>query len=292
MTEKPEKPEKPGKLQAPPKRDFARLFHLAEPPEQTFDMSHLLAGNEAVRSTAESNFLDLADRRKVVFVTGAGNVGKTLLLRWMIENAQTRGADLAFATSDTNRDLPLYFEGTIEGAGHRWLSQLLSWSASETGDLVVGLGGGDRSLVDWATTMPGLAQQIENWGLTPVLFVVLSSRSRDLAVLEELRTIGFLPKTTALVMNLGRVVDGPPEPASFKRVTSHSLTRDVLGAGAAQIWMPKLFRSADLDVTEERHLSFQDARLSPEIWLADRSHITGWLGRMDVAFDAVKTWLP
>lgn len=281
MTEKPK---------APPKFDLSSLFGLARHPEPKLDVSHLAPKANRTALTDLSDLSDLGGKRKVLFVVGAGDKGKTLFLRWACQAPQTPWALL---TVDTlNRELVHYFEDVATppaGASPQdWLGRAIeALLASKTHSAAIDFGGGDTALAGLARELPDLTQIMETAGLQPVLLVFLSPRVIDLTPLLALDEVGFQPKATALVLNLGRA----DSMDAFAPIVSHSVFKAAQGRGAATIYMPRLFGAGP--VIEQRRISFSTAvSEAGPLSALDRGRVRRWLQQMDEAFAPIRSWLP
>jgi hypothetical protein len=274
---------------APPRRfDLADLFGLEATPEPSLDVSHLKAAPTAAWSG--STAVDLNGKRKVLFVVGAGNTGKTVFLRWACRQPRT---PWALVTVDTvNRELVHYFEDVatppVVGSSQQWLGSVIeALLKDKTASAAIDFGGGDTALPGLVGELPDLALVMEAADLHPVLLVFLSPRVSDLTALKALDDAGFTPRATALVLNLGRA-DGVE---AFRPVVGHSVFRSASDRGAAAIYLPRLFGAGP--AIEQRRISFaaaasEDGPLS----VLDRARVHRWLRQMDAAFAPICSWLP
>lgn len=281
MTEKPKAPARAF--------DLSNLFGLERLPEPALDVSHLAPKPQEAAATA-SGLLDLEGKRKVLFVVGSGNVGKTLWLRWA---CQAPRSPWALLTVDTvNRELIHYFDDVATpppGASSQdWLGRALeALMKNRTHSAACDFGAGDTALAGLTRELPDLARIMEGSDLHPVLLVFLSPRVSDLTSLMVLEETGFQPKATALVLNLGRA-DGMD---AYRPVISHSVFKAAQGRGAATIYMPRLFGAAAS--IEQRRISFTTAASETgPLSVLDRARTFHWLQQMDAAFAPIRSWLP
>lgn len=284
MTAPPSKP--PSKTPL----DLNNLFGLNKLPQVKLDASHLIKP-KAARSAAGSNFLDLTGKRKILFVVGAGNTGKTLMLRWA---CQQPSSPWVMMTVDTvNRELIHYFDNVATPPpnvdSQTWIARALEvLMADSSNSAAIDFGAGDTSLASLVQEVPDLAQVLERAGLTPVLLVMLSPRVSDLITLLAITACGFQPKATALVCNLGRAESD----AAFHTLRNQEIYQKTVAQGAAEIWMPRLYGAGSATI-EHLHMGFQAAcGEDGPLTLLDQSRLTNWLKQMDEAFAPIRSWLP
>ena len=132
--------------------------------------------------------IDLAGRIKVLMVIGRGNVGKTTLLRWIVETMLAKESDASIAAVDPeNRSLKDYFEAVHEPDSYvpaavlQWLEEFLRFLMEHRASAAVDFGGGDTSLAQLVAAHPDLVGTLEAEGVTPVaIHVVGPPRRRSL----------------------------------------------------------------------------------------------------------------
>jgi hypothetical protein len=180
--------------------------------------------------------VDLAGRPKLLMAIGAGNVGKTTLLRWVAERALRAERQVLFAAVDPeNRELKDYFEGVHEPPSFdpaktaRWLEDFIAFALDKRASAAIDFGGGDTTLGRLVAESPDLAPIMEEAGVSPVAVYLLGPRLADLSPLATLENAGFRPRATALVRNEGRADPTAPREEEFARTVRHSAYR---GRGA------------------------------------------------------------
>lgn len=268
--------------------DLFGLLGLDKLPEPSLDVSHLATATEGLPEFGEIPSLE--GKRKALFVVGAGNAGKTMFLRWACEKPRSPWALLT--VDPVNRELLHYFPNVASPpAGmstQTWLWKALdAFMADPEHSVAIDFGGGDTALPGVARELPDLVRIMEGSGLHPVLLVMLTPRVTDLTALLALAEAGFQPRTTALVMNLGRGDDIN----SFRAVLAHSAARQAQSKGAAVLYMSRLFGAGP--AIEQRRISFSSAVADDSpLSLLDRGRVFDWLRRMDVAFEPIRSWLP
>jgi hypothetical protein len=248
--------------------------------------------------------IDLAGKPKLLFAMGLGGVGKTTLLRWIAERGAEREGTILATVDPINRTLARYFPDVVQPDTKdavgvtRWLEAFIGIVMDNKMNAVVDFGGGDTSLSRLLAEAPDLQALIESAGVEPVALYLMSPREEDLTPMAQMTAAGFAPKTTALILNKGRVADPtvPPEP-EFARVMAHSAFQAAKARCAATIWMPRLYSAK---VIEERRILFGQARdgvLPPGrsgegLGPFDRSRTRHWLAEMEEAFAPIASWLP
>jgi hypothetical protein len=267
--------------------------------EPQFDVNPFTPRHRGADEQAPAQGIDLTGKNKIIFAVGRGKTGKTTLLRWMAETALASGKAFLMADIDpTNASFASYFEGvsrpdTDDPAGvNRWLQSFIEYAVKHQTTAMIDLGGGDTTLRTLATEMPGLAQQIEEAGLVPVLFYLAGTQPDDLAPIATLAERGFSPRARAVVLNESAAEVGLSRQQAFMRVVRNRVLLDQLGSGAINLWMPRLHAA---DAVESRRSTFaaaRDGQTSPPLGIFDRSRVKSWLDAMDWQFQGVKSWMP
>lgn len=242
--------------------------------------------------------VDLSARTKIVFAAGRGKTGKTTLLRWITETSLRNGGSPILADVDpSNAAFSRYFADvarpdTDTPAGVvTWLQELIEHCITAQQSAIIDLGGGDTTLRTLATEMPGLTEQIEAAGLSPVMFHLLGTQPEDLAPAVTLSARGFTPKAQALVFNEYSVEPGLTRERAFSRIVG-SPSYSPLARSSLLLWMPRLQAA---DAVEARQCSFADARdghTNPPLGLFEAARIRAWLNAMDRRFSGIGSWIP
>lgn len=241
---------------------------------------------------------DLSGKTKIVFAAGRGKTGKTTLLRWIAEMSLHNGGSPILADVDpSNAAFSRYFSDvarpdTDTPAGVvTWLQELIEHCVAERHSAIIDLGGGDTTLRTLAAEMPGLAEQIEASGLSPVMFHLLGTQPEDLAPAMTLTAKGFIPKAQALVFNEYSIEPGVMRDRAFSRMVG-SPSYNALARSSLLLWMPRLHAA---DAVEARQCSYADARdgqAHPPLGLFEAARIRAWLNVMDRRFSGVRSWIP
>jgi hypothetical protein len=257
------------------------------------------------RAVARRPAADLSGLAKLWELIGPGGVGKTLLGRWLGGKLLERGQHdqtLLAALDPGNRTLAAFFDNVMQPpsadpvATTAWLREVLKFSAKHRANGILDFGGGDQSKIRLLELAASIADTMEQDGVALVATYVMSPRVDDIAALKTFETMGFRPKATALILNLGRA----ESPAAFDAIRQQPAYKNALDRGAVEIWLPKLEPEGLALEIERRRLHFHDARdgavqagqKPSSISLLERVIIREWLERMDAEFAAVRTWLP
>lgn len=247
--------------------------------------------------------IDLTGKPKAWFLIGRGRTGKTLLLRWLVEQHATADASIVLADMDrTNATLSSYVAGVQrppagdEDVAAQWLEKLLIWAMRQKANVAIDLGGGDTTLRRLVAEIPDLADRLEGEGVTPVAAYLIGPPVDDLSPLATLEAGGFRPPATMLVLNEGLVEPGQTREAAFARIMRHSVFQAALSRGAVPLWMPRLIPAAEI---EARRIHFGQARdgmvregsRQTPLGPFDRSRVGYWLADMDAEFGAVRSWM-
>jgi hypothetical protein len=268
-----------------------RLLGSDEEPAEVPLVIDRIVGDEQPEARVRSS-LDLTGKDKLVMVLGAGSSGKTTLMRWITERTLNDGRELSIATTDVGRaTLRRFFkdaDGPTNEAGiNLWLEGLFGFLIRSPMTAAVDFRA-DMTLVPILEGVPDMHRMLERAGVHPVVLYMLTPRVEDLTVLRAMEAVGFQPKATALVMNVGKAINPADAMAEFRAIRAHSLFQSVVKRGAVQLWMPNLVPARDI---ENAGLSFTDTqKLETEPVTASRTF--HWLREMEMAFDPIATWLP
>jgi hypothetical protein len=268
----------------------------ARPVPTTNGYAVLTAPREPEPEIAQG--IDLSGKPKVVFAAGAGNTGKTKLLRWISETSLAARHDHILADIDPNNaSFSAYFEGvsrpeTYDPVGvRRWLLDLISYIAAEKVSAVIDLGGGDTTLRSIADEVPRLFEDLQAEGIAPVLFYPVGRRPDDLAPALTLVSRGFVASAQAIVLNEFAIPTGMLREEAFSRLRASPAYAE-LAKSSVELWMPRNFAAEAIEI---RHCGFRQALqggCEPPLDFIDRSRLATWLTAMDRRFSGVRTWLP
>jgi hypothetical protein len=276
----------------------ALLEEAAEPIVQVRVGMPPLTSEAAVSARVPDDLPDLSKLLRVWMLIGRGGTGKTTLALWLADTATARGKashTLLAALDPTNRTLVEFFPatGTPRSANSddtfAYLRELLQRSPEHHLHGIWDFGGGDLSL----TRLLSVARDIDKTmllhetALVPVY--MLTPDPDDLATLTTHREMGFRPKTTLLVLNVGRAATW----GAFAGLRAQVAYKEARADGAVEIIMPRLD-----DVVARRLRAFRghfQAAASEEDGLlggVDAMLLRTWVDQMKHAFAPVETWMP
>jgi hypothetical protein len=275
-------------------------------PVELSELPPLTAATEVKRTPRTLPIPDLSALVKLWQLTGEGNTGKTFLARYLVERLIDEGKlsqNIIAALAPGNRNLTAFAPGTMQPpssdplATAEWATKrLLAMQKARMGG-VWDFGGGDNSQRRIIQAMPDMADRAEQEGMAIVAAYTLGPRADDLIFLKTYERMGFRPRATLLILNLGRV----DSPSAFNDIRRQPEYRSALDRGAVEIWLPALAENVALAVERARVL-FRQARDgdAPEgkreasISLMERVLVREWLTAMDAEFSAIEKagWMP
>ncbi len=270
-------------------------------PIELSGLPPLSSAEEIDRSPRTEPIPDLTTFAKLWMLIGEGNTGKTTLARYLIEKLGERNNPantMIAALAPGNRNLVNFAPGTLQPptadprATATWASEYLDALQKARWSGVWDFGGGDTALRTLIEAQPDLAERSEQEGLAVVAAYLFSPRLDDLAFLKSLDGIGFRPRATLLILNLG-TAEGVP--SAFDGIRRQPEYCAALERGAVEIWMPAMPQLVALEIEQSR-ATFAHARDGhvPEISLLDRVEIRKWLQLMDAEFKGTEAagWMP
>jgi GTPase SAR1 family protein len=260
---------------------------------------------EAVPTTS----VDLSGKPKVWLFVGAGQGGKTTVIRCLVGWARDQRRDVELAALDPGsiRSLTSWFPGGVEEAPENeaartgWLRDLLLDEAEDPRTLICDFGGGGHvPLLDLVRmAKEGVHSTLEAAGIGLVMCYVLTPRIDDAEIIKDFEEAGFKPRATLLLLNSGKVDSSQDIGEAFEPVRRHEGFRMAVKRGAVTVTMPRL-DPVIMQEIELKRLSFDMARTGkvppgrtfPPIAGLNRSIVATWMDDMVQAFKPVATWLP
>jgi hypothetical protein len=242
-------------------------------------------------------------RSKLFLPLGRGSRGKTLLSRYVIEQALLAGRAPVVADADrTNPTLGKYFQDVASPPSAEdadvvaFLEALIERQADQHFDLVLDLGGGDLVLKRAAHDM-----DFQHWlpelGIDAVAVHLLGPSADDLSYLQSLEEGRLLaPPATILVLNEAAVLPDVTAHAAFAAaVSAHPIVTATVERGARIVSMPRLQTAPAIEAAQ---MLFHQgaANKAPAgqkplgVWKAQQT--TVWLRQMKENFSPVAHWLP
>ena len=247
--------------------------------------------------------LQPATQPKLLVPLGRGARGKTFLVRWMLERAQSQGRDIVVADADrTNATLSSFFDGVVTppSADDRdvkeFLAQFIERQIEEKFSAVLDLGGGDLVLKQIARETQ-LVQFLSQHGVTPVAIHCIGADVDDLAYLQDVEQSGiFAPDATVLVLNEATVpAHRTPLSAFESTVRNHPILTKVIERGGKLVRMPRLEPAGDIDARRLTFAAAEEGRVKDGqqvIGPWKRQQIAIWRRVMEESFAPVAAWLP
>ena len=240
---------------------------------------------------------------------GRGNLGGSTILGPLSERAIYAGRSVLLADGDVrNRGLSQY--STIfdkygfprpaseeSGELKRWYTDAFSAAIEKKASLIVDVGGGDRTLEEWANE-DKLVQAADAMGLPVTGIFMCGPQPGDIEYLLSLwESQMFKPRKGIIVLNEWAVPVGHKPDNVFAPLYTDSRLLDVEGMDVAFLRIPKLTCMRDVQLSG---LSFHDAAegkngitgkpLDP----MRRWQVQNWLEviEQNIATANITTWLP
>jgi hypothetical protein len=303
-------PKDNGATQRPSMPTFAEILADLDAddydPVELTELPPFAVTAEVKRTPRTQPIPDLSDFVKLWQLIGEGNTGKTFLARYLIEkiiDAGKAGATVVAALAPGNRNLTAFAPGTMQppsadpAATAEWAGKRLKAMQKGRYNGVWDFGGGDQSQRIMIEAQPDMAERAEEEGMSIVAAYTLGPRVDDLIFLKTCERIGFRPRATALILNLG-LVDSP---AAFNDVRRQPEYKAALDRGAVELWLPALPEKIALEIERARAL-FRQARdgeapagkRAAVLSLTERAKVREWLGVIDAELSAIEKagWMP
>lgn len=181
------------------------------------ELPPLTAAEEIKRTPRTQPIPDLSTFAKLWQFHGGGNTGKTFVARYLIAKLIDQGKlgqNIIAALAPGNRNLTAFAPGTMQPptsdpvATAEWATKrLLAMQKARYGG-VWDFGGGDNSHRRMIEATPDMVDRAEQEGLAIVAAYTFGPRADDLIFLKTFERMGFRPRATLLILNLG-LVDSP-----------------------------------------------------------------------------------
>ena len=275
-------------------------------PIEIRELPPLHAADEIRRTPRTSPVPDLTTFVKLWQLIGEGNTGKTVVARYLIEKLiehDKLGQCVIAALAPGNRNLAEFAKGAMQppssdpAATAAWaVKRLLAMQKVRWGG-VWDFGGGDNSQRMMIRAQPDMAERAEQNGMAIVAAYLFSPRLDDLVFLKTFEQMGFRPRATALILNLGRA----DTPSAFNDIRRQPEYKSALDRGAVELWLPPLAQNVALAI-EKARVMFRQARdgEAPEgkreaaISLTERFLVREWLERVAAEFQVIEQagWMP
>lgn len=238
----------------------------------------------------------------LVIGLGRGRVGKSTMLRWIVERARNAGRDVIVADGDTrNPTLSTQFADARKPRSgdpavvKDWLAELLNEVAERRVSVVLDLGGGDRALEEFGRDL-ALVEFCEATGISPVAVHGLGPDADDLRHVVNIERAGhFRPARTLVVTNEALVRQGASTATAFGALMAMPEWKVLAQRGAIPVLMRRLPCMADLD---RLGLGFFDAaarrpgRDGVPLGPVQAFMLAGWLRALETELGDAARWLP
>jgi hypothetical protein len=283
---------------------LADMERVQDEPIELSELPPLYATEEIRRTPRTLPIPDLTTFATLWQLVGEGNTGKTVVARYLIErmgDAVDRSVIAALAPG--NRNLTDFAPGTLQPpstdpvATADWATKRLLAMRKMRAGGVWDFGGGDSSLRMMIHAQPDMAERAEEDGLAIVAAYLLTPRLDDLVFLKTYERMGYRPRATALILNLGKA----DKPSAFADIRRQPEYKAAIDRGAVELWLPPLPQNVALAIEKARCL-FAHARdgevpagkRAPDISLIERSMVREWLIRVEAEFHEIEQsgWMP
>ena len=268
---------------------------------------------EAARETAAAVAAkpvgpDLAGKRKVVFLAGPGNSGKSTLALFVVDEAVQAGREIVVIDADrvnptlTNRipHIVARAPATSDEALRGWLSRtVFDRLGSLPADVLIDVAGGDLSLVALRRLID-LRTLFDEAGVALVVLYPITPRVDDLAVLIQQQEAGLQAHATALLLNEFRVPGDQTVERAYAQVQAHPAFLRAVAEGAAVIRLPTLVPAAAVEArgitldeaASGEEVRREDGRIVPPLGPIDRGMVRQWQELTRTALAPIASWMP
>lgn len=229
--------------------------------------------------------VDLKGKRKLLLLLGRGNVGKTLVLRWILEMVERPPGSWALAAVDHGRRALADFFDDVQMPARgenvvRWLQLYLEGLMDDPAlSAALDCGGDNPEILSLISQQKSrLLSGLSERGIETVLGVVFSPSRGEADVLRRLAQAEFCPQATMLILNRRHVIDD----SQFDVLRAEPAYRAAVKQGAVEIFLPVNHGAL---AVEHYQLGFRKAVAvgSPIGWF-DFGPNEEWLAEMPEAF--------
>jgi hypothetical protein len=275
-------------------------------PIELSELPPLEVAEEIRRTPRTQPIQDLSGLVKLWMLIGEGNVGKTVVARYLIEKLIENGKmgqSVVAALAPGSRNLTDFAPGVLQPpaadarATATWATARLTAMQKLRFGGIWDFGGGDMALRLMIEAQPDMAERVEQEGMAIVAAYLFSPRLDDLAFLKTFERIGFRPRATALILNLGTA----DSPSAFNDIRRQPEYKAALDRGAVELWLPPLEQRIALAIEKARVLFSQardgiapDGKVAAKIAPIDRVDVRKWLMRSEAEFADIERagWMP
>jgi hypothetical protein len=229
---------------------------------------------------------------------GRGSSGKSTVLAEMIWRAQAQGRQPIVADGDArSKTLSGLFTDATAPASEEiadvkaWLTGLLNRAVKDQRSIVLDLGGGDRTLLEYGRDLR-LVEFCTRRGIQPLGVYVLGPEAEDLSHIVTIWDAGyFRPQRCLLLLNEGTIREGRTVAGAFERTMHDPGFLRMVEGGAQPILLRRL---ACMDVVKAVRGGFYEAASGESLDPVEAYMVEDWLADLEGkrrATDAA-AWLP
>ena len=229
---------------------------------------------------------------------GRGSSGKSTVLAEMIWRARNRGRNPIIGDGDArSKTLAGLFPDATAPASEEiadvkaWLSGLLNRTVRERRSVVLDLGGGDRSLLEYGRDLR-LVEFCARRGIEPLAVYVLGPETEDLSHILTIWEAGyFKPERCLLLLNEGVIREGRTVAGAFERTMADPGFLRMIEGGAVPILLRRL---ACMDQAKHVRGGFYEAATSDGLDPVEQFQCEDWLADLETKRReaGAAAWLP
>nr|WP_294516036.1 hypothetical protein [uncultured Rhodopila sp.] len=275
-------------------------------PIELSELPPIYAADEIRRTPRTQPLPDLSGLVKLWQLIGEGNTGKTVVARYLIEKLiahDKQGQSVMAALAPGSRNLADFAPGVVQPpaadprATAAWATARLAAMQKLRWGGIWDFGGGDMALRLMVEAQPDMPERVEQEGMAIVAAYLFSPRLDDLAFLKTYERLGYRPRATALILNLGKA----DSPSAYNDIRRQPEYKAALDRGAVELWLPPLTQRVALAIEKARVLFAQardgivpDGKRPADISAIERVAVREWLMRTEAEFADIERagWMP
>lgn len=229
---------------------------------------------------------------------GRGSSGKSTALAELIWRAQSQGRNPIVADGDArSRTLSSLFPDVTSPASEEisdiklWLTTLLNRAVKEQRSVVLDLGGGDRSLLEYGRDLR-LVEFCDRRNISPLGLFMLGPEPEDLSHILSIWDAGyFRPKRSFLLLNEGTIREGRTVAGAFEQAKANPGLARMVEGGAIPIMLHRL---AAMDAAKSVRGGFYEAATGDGLDPVEAFMVEAWLADLETKRQEVGalSWLP
>jgi hypothetical protein len=229
---------------------------------------------------------------------GRGSSGKSTVLAEMIWRAQAQGRSPIVADGDArSKTLSHLFADATAPLSEEiadiklWLTGLLNRAVKDQRSVVLDLGGGDRTLLEYGRDLR-LVEFCDRRGIAPLGVYVLGPEAEDLSHIVSIWDAGyFRPKRSLLLLNEGTIREGRTVAGAFERTMNNPGFMRMVEGGAVPILLHRL---AAMDAAKSVRGGFYEAATGDGLDPVEAFMVEAWLADLETKRQeaGALSWLP